>query len=27
MSDADQIKFQRKMDRLRACLKFFGESV
>lgn len=27
MSDGDQIAFQRKLDRLRACLRFFGISV
>lgn len=27
MSDADMITFQRKMDRLRACLHFFGVSL
>ncbi len=27
MSDGDLITFQRKMDRLRACLRFFGVSL
>lgn len=27
MSDADMIAFQRKMDRMRACLHFFGVSL
>jgi hypothetical protein len=26
MSDGDQISLQRKLDRLRACLRFFGVS-
>ncbi|HUN83048.1 MAG TPA: hypothetical protein VMU48_01650 [Terracidiphilus sp.] len=27
MSDGDLIAFQHLLDRLRACLRFFGESV
>jgi hypothetical protein len=27
MSDGDLITFQHLLDRLRACLRFFGESV
>jgi hypothetical protein len=27
MTDDEQIKFQRKVDRMRACLRLFGESV
>jgi hypothetical protein len=27
MSDAEQIAFQKKMDHMRACLNFFGQSL